>query len=420
LPRVAQVGSSPQMSQSDVVVANAGHIPWMVYAAEELNDRGVLRCYTSPAVFTEGDQRLARLPKPVATFVHSQVVRRQVPAGMPIRRVGTGFEIAAVLAARAAPSSALRRALADIRDLRFDLGVSRLMRPGDSAAYLTYGAGLRTIRRARALGAKSLVEQALHHHRFNESILQREARLQPEYAGTLQFHRPNARRRRRLDAEIAAADRTVVLSEFSKRTYVDAGLSEDRLVVTQLGVAADAFSEVARVEDGVFRVLFLGVLTQRKGLSYLVDGFRRAAIPDSELLLAGHPWGRGHPWRGAPGIRHIPWVERDALVDVFSSSDVLVLPSLAEGFARVILEAMAGGVPVIVTPNTGGADAVREGTDGYLVPIRDPDSIAERLLHLHRHPELRRQMGGEARKRAREFSWERYAGGVVEAIRSNG
>jgi glycosyltransferase involved in cell wall biosynthesis len=389
----------------------------MAIAAQELERRELLRLYCAPAAITPGqEERLARLPKPVGSALRSQLGRRRVPDGLPLRRVASGFEVASVLAGRAAPSSRIRRLAADARDLRFDIGVSRLIERGDTDAYLTYGASLRTIRRGIELGVRTFVEQALHHHRFIASILQEEARLQPAWAGTLQFHQPNVRRRGLLDAELAAARRTVVLSNFSKQTYVDAGVRAEDIDVIQLGVSPKAFADVKRQDDNTFRVLFLGVLTQRKGLSYLVEGFRRAGIPDSELLLAGQPWGRGEPWRSVPGVRQVPWVSRESLNEVFSTADVLVLPSLAEGFARVTLEAMAAGIPAIVTPNSGGADAVRDGIDGYVVPIRDPDSIAERLRRLSDDGNHRREMGRSARARAAEFSWDRYGASVAEAV----
>jgi alpha-maltose-1-phosphate synthase len=390
----------------------------MEHAASHLHRKGMLRLYGAPAAFSSAEiERFSRLPAPVGPWLGSQAARRQPPEGVPVRRIATGFEAANVIAARVAPSSHAKRGLADLRDLRFDHGMASLIESTDSAAYLTFGSALKTIRRAHRVGVATLLQQALHHHRFNVAILQEEARLQPAYAGTLQFHTPNARRRRVADAELRETDWTMVLSSFSKQTYVSAGVEPDRVIVNPLGVAAERFADVRRRDDATFRVLFLGVLTQRKGLSYLLEGFRRAAIPGSELVLAGQRWGSDAPWTRLDCVREIPWVEAEALPRLFAEADVLVLPSLVEGFARVILEAMASGVPVVITPNTGGGDAVRDGVDGYQVPIRDPDSIAERLRHLHSNPDLLAEMRRKARERAAEFSWERYAEEVARAMR---
>ncbi len=91
---------------------------------------------------------------------------------------------------------------------------------------------------------------------------------------------------------------------------------------------------------------------------------------------------------------------------VYRGADVLVLPSLLEGSALVVLEAMASGLPVIVTENTG-ADAVRDGVEGFVVPVRSPEAIAARLEELA-SPEVRRRMGDAGRARSLAFTWEAF------------
>jgi glycosyltransferase involved in cell wall biosynthesis len=387
-------------------------MPWLSHAAEALQTRGALRAYYLPLALDETvDAWIGRLPDALGARLRRRLSGRQRPDALPadlVGRAATGAELASITAARLWLPMPVRRRLADRRDRRFDETVSRSLAPTDTAVLLSYGAARHTVARARALGAMALVEQAVHHYRFSTEILQEEIRRTPDYAGTMQFHQVPDRRRTLLDAENETADRLVTLSTFSKQTYVDAGIDADRVLVNQLGVDAARFASVRRREDRTFRVLFLGVLSQRKGLSYAVEGFAKAGLPDSELLLVGTPWRGRRPWRGHRGIVHVPWVSRAELGTIFSRTDVLVLPSLVEGFARAVLEAMASGVPVIVTPNTGAGDVVREGVDGYLVPIRALDEIAERLVQLQRAPDERARMGRAARDRAAEFTWERY------------
>jgi glycosyltransferase involved in cell wall biosynthesis len=96
---------------------------------------------------------------------------------------------------------------------------------------------------------------------------------------------------------------------------------------------------------------------------------------------------------------------------------VLVLPSLEDGFGLVALEAMAAGRPVIVSEHAGVKDVVREGRDGFVVPIRSPDAIAEKLQWLHDHPAERQAMGRAAREQALRYPWARYGDEVVAAYR---
>jgi glycosyltransferase involved in cell wall biosynthesis len=105
------------------------------------------------------------------------------------------------------------------------------------------------------------------------------------------------------------------------------------------------------------------------------------------------------------------------LPKIYRSADVFVFPSLLEGMPLVVLEAMASGLPVITTPN-GPGDLVRDGVDGFVVPIRDVDAIVEKLEYLRAHPEERLRMGQNARERAKMFTWEHYRTKVADFIGS--
>jgi glycosyltransferase involved in cell wall biosynthesis len=98
----------------------------------------------------------------------------------------------------------------------------------------------------------------------------------------------------------------------------------------------------------------------------------------------------------------------------FRRADLFVLPTLAEGMALVHLEAMACGVPVITTPNCGSV--VRDGLEGFIVPIRDPRALADRTQQLLEDRDLRQRMGAAARKRARDYTWARYGERLLSAL----
>jgi glycosyltransferase involved in cell wall biosynthesis len=102
-------------------------------------------------------------------------------------------------------------------------------------------------------------------------------------------------------------------------------------------------------------------------------------------------------------VPHVPFHEVHAL---FQDADAFVYPSLHEGSAFVTYEALASGLPVITTPNAGSV--VRDGEEGYVVPIRDVDAIVDRVERLQRDPELRAAMSLAARRRALDFTWDAY------------
>jgi glycosyltransferase involved in cell wall biosynthesis len=402
-----------------VLVANPGSLPWLSQAAMALHRAGLLRAYVTPVATTGRHLRAAgRLPGGLARPVQAELRKRAVPVGLPaarVERAATTLELVSVAARRAGmPAAALER----VRGRAFDLQTSRRLRPGDTAAVVGYGAALRTLRAAARHGVPTLLEYPIAHHRVAQALLAEEAKLRPDYAPTLQFHDLPAIARRRLDAEIEAADRVLVLGRAHRRAFLDAGVEESKLVLNPLGVDLERFGPAPREPDGLFRVLFLAQLTQRKGLSYLLEGFEEAAIPDSRLVLIGPAHHDLRPWEGRAGVERRPPVPRWELPALYPRFDALVLPSLVEGLPRVVLEAMACGVPVIVTEAAGGGDQVRDGVEGYVVPIRDPGAIADRLRRLHSSPEERRRLGQAGRLRAHEFSWEAYERRIVDIVKS--
>ena len=133
----------------------------------------------------------------------------------------------------------------------------------------------------------AFLDYPIAHHAWAERLLSEEARLQPELADTLQFAELPKRTRRRMEDEIEQADRIFVLTSFQRQTFIESGVDESKLLLTPLGVEIDAFRPVPRDDERPFRVLFAGQLSQRKGLSYALEGFRRAAIPGAELRSAG-------------------------------------------------------------------------------------------------------------------------------------
>jgi len=107
-------------------------------------------------------------------------------------------------------------------------------------------------------------------------------------------------------------------------------------------------------------------------------------------------------------FRHLPSVPKTELYKYYCNSSVLVLPSFADAFPLVVAEAMACGLPVIISQNTGTTDVVSDGAEGFIVPIGAPAAIAECLNRLHADSQLRAEMGRAAQQRARKMTWESY------------
>lgn len=410
------------VSNGGIVVANPGSIPEVLVMAEACAEAALLRHYMTPLLITTADIPAPvrwLLPSVIRTSIERQLKRRELPlalAGASIQRPAWLWEWLFLISRRFRLLAFAEQPLLRSRNRRFDGLVARRLRRNDTALITVYSAALRSLQRSNRLGVPSYLEYPIAHHSFAERILLEEARCEPDYAPTLQFHRFPPDDRRQLEAEISLADHVFVLSSFQKRTFLEAGIKEEKLIVTPLGVDNELFHPAPRPQDGVFRILFVGQITQRKGISYLVKAFRLAAIPNSELVLVGRPHGAVQPWSGVANVHQVSAVPRWELSALYQAADVFVLPSLVEGFGLTALEAMACGLPVIVSEHTFGADVVRDGIDGFITPIRDHHAIADRLRYLYEHPDRRGLMAAIARQRAEQFTWQRYGERILSVV----
>ena len=165
------------------------------------------------------------------------------------------------------------------------------------------------------------------------------------------------------------------------------------------------------------KVLFVGALIQRKGISYLLDAIDQLGL-QVEFTLIGARYRENK--RVDDACERWRWIEslpHDQVIDMMLEADVLVLPSLTEGCALVVLEALSCGLPVIVTPNTGSLEFVRDGHEGFVVPLCNADAIADRLSLLNCNRDLLIEMSKRAQATAERKSWESYRANWVSAVR---
>lgn len=271
---------------------------------------------------------------------------------------------------------------------------------------------LHTLRRARALGAVTIVERGSTHILAQKEILER------EYA---QFGiRKNVVDEKVVEKELQEyeeADYISIRSTFVRRTFLEKGIPEKKLIQIPYGVSLDHFKPIPK-EDKVFRVMHIGG-TFRKGTHYLLQAISELNLRKAELMLIGDIEESVEPfvqeYRGTlkvfPGVPHIE------LYRYYSRSSIYVLPSIEEGLAVVQVEAMACGLPVICSTNTGGEDIIRDGVDGFVVPVRDVGALKEKILYLYEHEEERKEMGRNALERAKEVTWDRYGERMVQAYK---
>lgn len=295
--------------------------------------------------------------------------------------------------------------------------------PGAADCVVAYeGFALPAFRAAAAAGSgRRLLNYPVAHHRRRRRVRLEENDREPDFAATWPgFDDWPAGHEERLDEEIALADAVLVGSGYASESFVEAGIDAARMRVVPYGVELAVFHPVEAAPRAGFEVIYAGQLTQRKGIAYLLRGYRSFARAGTRLTLVGSIVGSDRPLLPyADVFEHVAHRTRPALAAMYRAAHVFVLPTLIEGMPLVVLEAMACGLPVIVTAN-GPADIVRDGVDGYIVPERDADSIADRLDRLHRDPALREHMGRNAAERALAFSWAAYADKAFAVLRERG
>jgi glycosyltransferase involved in cell wall biosynthesis len=303
-----------------------------------------------------------------------------------------------------------------------DRTVQQRLRSGRFNGVYAYEDGAEySFREARRRQLATLYDLPIGYWRAARSLLLAEAQREPEWAGTLIGNHDSAAKTDRKDAELALADVVFVASSFTRQTLEQASDFKGTVIVVPYGAPIPSEVDCPRERPRPaqkLRVLFVGSLGQRKGLSYLFAACRQlgaaieltvigqkpltpCAILDRELLRA----------------RWMPTCPHAQIMAEMAASDVFVFPSLFDGFGLVLLEALAAGLPVITTPHTAGPDLISDGVEGFIVPIRSSSAIADRLELLLRDPARRAEMSRCASLRARDFSWSNYEQTLAACVR---
>lgn len=266
-----------------------------------------------------------------------------------------------------------------------------------------YRAGLR----AKALGARWVCDRGSSHIVFQDQILREEhRRWKVPFSGVPQWALEQEQ------AEYAACDLITVPSRFAERTFVEAGVSTQKLRRVAYGVDLTKFHSVGRPREGHFDVVFVGGVGVRKGVPYLIEAFGKLRHPKKSLTIIGGidpafaSWVRGCRAEGVSFLGSRPQAE---LKEHLSRSHLFVLASIEEGLALVQAQALACGCPVLCTENTGGDDLITSGVEGYVVQARNADALAERMQQLVDQPDRRDAMGVAALKRVNAIGgWDEY------------
>ncbi|MDB5262807.1 MAG: glycosyl transferase group 1 [Adhaeribacter sp.] len=272
-----------------------------------------------------------------------------------------------------------------------------------------------TMQKAKKQGAIVILEHPMVHVNTWMHLMREEyARNGPQKG--LKYSLFTDRMVKRMLAEYEAADYINVVSSYARKTFIQNGVPARKLILTSLGIDTDFFRPAELVSDNrKFKVLFVGRLELLKGVHFLLEAFAALHLPNTELLLVGRRLPEMQPFldKYAGTYTYLGPKSPEELRTIYQEASVLVLPSVQESFGLVLTEAMACGVPVISTENTGGPDIITSGQNGYLVPIRNVAAIQEKIVEIYNLRNSLLSFRENARQRVLEkFSSASYAAGI--------
>lgn len=288
---------------------------------------------------------------------------------------------------------------------RLDAASYRWARESD--AFIFYRTqGLRTARRLHRQGARTLciLEEVNSHIEYAREILHAEY----QRLGLARPFEEEPDHHRRLQA-YEEADYILCPSDFVVNSFLTKGFAPERLLKVNFGFPPLETGTAAAKNPDVFRVLYVGQLHYRKGLHYAVEAFRQLQHPRKEFVLVGPATSVTglEKTNIPPGVTFTGALKGDELKAQYRAASCFVLPSLEEGLALVQSEALAFGLPLLTTTNTGGADLITDGEEGFLVPPADAEALRQKLQLLADSPARLARMAEAAARTARTFaSWD--------------
>jgi glycosyltransferase involved in cell wall biosynthesis len=383
-----------------------------------LQSAGLLRCFVTGLYDHERGLFSPRLQRPLPGWIGNRIAaelrRRRHPELDPglVDTIARYHAVATVWRRGSKRLPGLRRLTLERRaDEAFGKAVGRRLSRGvpPRTVHAFEGTALASFEYARRTGVRTVLDVPSAHEEFR--------RVVAEERGATPILTTPLTMQMRLERDLA--DIVLAPSEFVISSLVRNGVNAEKIIMVPYAADPTTFAPRPEESDGeIFRALFVGQIGLRKGVRYLLEAWRRLALPNAELILVGEPDAFGRRMlRDAEGCRWVGAVPKYEVHEWFRRCDVFVFPSLAEGSAYVTYEAMSAGLPLVATPNAGSV--VRDGLDGYLVAPRDVSGLCERIQELYENPGLRRALGRSARSLlVSKYTWAHYRARVAAVHRA--
>lgn len=389
--------------------------------AEGLAEAGLLAAYAT-TVYDRPQSLTGRLKRFLRAEDRTRVGTRSSPLLAPstIRQRGEWLALFQLFVWRLPRSHRISTLVRDWSDRVFNKAVPDLIRSVDADSVILYDA--RSVEAFELLSEVApdvlkILDVSAPPQEFVEHVLR--ALPSPEWWDATRFDVPE---KRVSGEDFALADVLLVASEFSKLACIHIGVPANKIRICRYGVDTSFYhpQKFERDAAGPLRVLYVGAMSRRKGAPYLLDAL--GSLPENSwsATVAGLVDDPGQFSSRFPAMEFLGHVTKDRVRDEMQQADVLVFPSLADGFGLSVLEAMACGIPVICSRNAGVSDLVQDGVTGFIVDAGSSTAIADKLRLLIDRPTRGALMGAAAREYALSQGWDKYNDDLLRALRQVG
>ena len=219
--------------------------------------------------------------------------------------------------------------------------------------------------------------------------------------------------------EIESAQYFVVPSRFAADSLVDCGVSRDKIHIVPYGVDTVAFHRTRREArpEGKIRFLFVGRIEAVKGVHHLIRVFRELQDEDVELDMVGAmQGGMERLLDGCKNVRYLGLRRREEMPEVYGQYDAFLMPSMWEGHSLSVFEAMASGLPAIVSNHSGADDVIEDGKEGFVFEYGDVESLKDRIRWCVCNRLRLEEMGRQASEKVSVYTWEKYNAGIAKVL----
>lgn len=300
-----------------------------------------------------------------------------------------------------------------LNNILFDSWIAARHQPCDALIAIS-GTGLKTGKYLQQEGGIYICDRGSTHHRYQANILNEEYRR-----WGLPVPTPEPQVTLREEECYQVADVITVPSNVARRSFLAMGVAPEKVHVIPYGMSFNQLPFRAPQAANSFEVLFAGHVSLRKGIPDLLNAFAKVRHQRKHLTIVGAIHEPIKKLLQSLPTQHVTFtgsLPQHRLIEKMSACHLLVLPSIEEGLALVQGQAMAHACPVLATHETGSEDLFTDGVEGFIVPSRNPDALAERMQQIADDPDLQQRLSLAALERVQHLGgWDRY-GDLWEAL----